>query len=76
MEELMSDKATMLRETNEAFADLREMFYWLTEEQASGVWRCVGRAGNPESHPGAHGPESGLARGSDFADGREYAHST
>ena len=34
----MNDKATMLRETDEAFADLREMFYWLTEEQASGVW--------------------------------------
>lgn len=37
----MSDKATMLRETAEAFADLREMVDWLTEEQASRVWRGV-----------------------------------
>ena len=33
----MSDKATMLRETVEAFADLRTMFDGLTEEQASRV---------------------------------------
>ena len=39
--ELMSDKATMLRETGEAFADLRAMFDWLTEEQASRVWLGV-----------------------------------
>ena len=37
----MSKKATMLRETDEAFADLREMFDWLTEEQASRVWLGV-----------------------------------
>ena len=37
----MSDKATMLRETNEAFADLRAMFDWLSEEQASRVWLAV-----------------------------------
>ena len=37
----MSDKATMLRETGEAFSDLREMFDWLTEEQASRVWLGV-----------------------------------
>jgi len=37
----MSDKATMLRETDEAFADLRAMFDWLTEEQASRVWLAV-----------------------------------
>ena len=33
----MSDKATMLRETVEAFADLRTMLDGLTEEQASRV---------------------------------------
>jgi hypothetical protein len=37
----MSDKATMLRETAEAFADLRAMFDGLTEEQASRVWLGV-----------------------------------
>jgi hypothetical protein len=40
-EELMSDKATMLRETAEAFTDLRAMLDWLTEEQASRVWPGV-----------------------------------
>jgi type II secretory pathway pseudopilin PulG len=40
-EELMSDKATMLQETDEAFADLRAMLDWLTEEQASRVWPVV-----------------------------------
>jgi len=40
-EELMSDKATMLRETDEAFADLRTMLDWLTEEQARRVWPGV-----------------------------------
>ena len=40
-EELMSDKATMLRETDEAFADLRAMLNWLTEEQARRVWPGV-----------------------------------
>jgi hypothetical protein len=33
-EELMSDRATMLRETVEAFADLRTVLDGLTEEQA------------------------------------------
>jgi len=37
----MSDKATMLRETVEAFADLRTMFDGLTKEQASRVWLGV-----------------------------------
>jgi len=37
----MSDKATMLRETDEAFADLRAMFDRLTEEQARRVWLGV-----------------------------------
>ena len=37
----MSDKATMLRETVEAFTDLRAMFDGLTEEQASRVWLGV-----------------------------------
>jgi len=36
----MSDKATTLRETDEAFADLRAMFDLLTEEQARRV--CLG----------------------------------
>jgi hypothetical protein len=40
-EELMSDKAMMLRETDEAFADLRAMFDGLTLEQASRVWLGV-----------------------------------
>jgi hypothetical protein len=40
-EELMSDKATMRRETDETFADLRSMLDWLTEEQASRVWPGV-----------------------------------
>ena len=40
-EELMSDKTTMLRERDEAFADVRAMFDWLTEEQASRVWLGV-----------------------------------
>jgi len=37
----MSDKATMLRETVEAFTDLRAVFDGLTEEQASRVWLGV-----------------------------------
>jgi len=37
----MSDKATMLRETGEVFAELRAMFDWPTEEQASRVWLGV-----------------------------------
>jgi len=37
----MSDKATMLREADEAFADLRAMFDGLTLEQASRVWLGV-----------------------------------
>ena len=34
----MSDRATMLRETDEVFAELRGMFDWLSEEQANRVW--------------------------------------
>ena len=34
----MSDRAAMLRETEEVFADLHGMFDWLSEEQASRVW--------------------------------------
>ena len=37
----MSDKATMLRETAEAFADLCAAFDGLTEEQANRVWLGV-----------------------------------
>jgi hypothetical protein len=40
-EEKVSDKATMLRETVEAFTDLRARFDGLTEEQASCVWLGV-----------------------------------
>jgi hypothetical protein len=36
-EELMSDKATILQETVEAFADLHTMLDGLTEEQASRI---------------------------------------
>jgi hypothetical protein len=34
----MRDKATMLRERVEAYADLRTMFEGMTEEQVSRVW--------------------------------------
>jgi hypothetical protein len=37
----MSDRATMRRETDEVFAELRGMFDWLSEEQASRVWLGV-----------------------------------
>jgi len=37
----MSDRATMRRETEEVFAELRGMFDWLSEEQASRVWLGV-----------------------------------
>jgi hypothetical protein len=37
----MSDRATMQRETDEVFADLRGMLDWLSEEQASRVWLGV-----------------------------------
>jgi hypothetical protein len=37
----MSDRAAMLRETVQAFTDLRAMFDRLTEEQASRVWLGV-----------------------------------
>ena len=37
----MSDKATMLRETVKAFADLRTLLDGLTEEQASRIWLGV-----------------------------------
>jgi hypothetical protein len=39
--EKMSDRAAMLRETVQAFTDLRAMFDRLTEEQASRVWLGV-----------------------------------
>ena len=65
-EELMSDMATMLRQTGEAFADVRALFDWLTEEPVEPrLARCAGCAGNTDSHPAAHRPESRLARGSD-----------
>ena len=50
----MSDKATMLRETVEAFTDLRAMFDGLTEEQASRVWLGVLGARDIVVH--RHGP--------------------
>ena len=37
----MGDKPAMLRETVEAFTDLRAMFDELTEERASRVWLGV-----------------------------------
>ena len=37
----MSDRATMRRETEEVFAELRGMFDWLSEQQASRVWLGV-----------------------------------
>jgi hypothetical protein len=37
----MSDKATMLRETDEALADLRARFDGLAEEQATRAWLGV-----------------------------------
>jgi hypothetical protein len=37
----MSDRATMRRETDEVFAELRGMFDWLSEEMASRVWLGV-----------------------------------
>ena len=37
----MSDRATMRRETEEVFAELRGMFDWLSEEEASRVWLGV-----------------------------------
>ncbi len=37
----MRDKASMIQEADEAFADLRAMLDWLTEEQASRVWPNV-----------------------------------
>ena len=37
----MSDKVTMLRETVEAFTELRTTFDGLTEEQASRIWLGV-----------------------------------
>jgi hypothetical protein len=46
-EELMSDRAAMRRETEEVFAELRGMFDWLSEEQASRVW--LGGSGVRES---------------------------
>jgi hypothetical protein len=50
----MSDKATMLRETVEAFTDLRAMFDELTEEQASRVW--LGMLGVRDIVTHKHGP--------------------
>ena len=37
----MSDRATMRWEMEEVFAELRGMFDWLSEEQASRVWLGV-----------------------------------
>jgi hypothetical protein len=51
----MSDKATMLRETVEAFADLRAMLDGLTEEQASHL--RLGVLGVRDLVIQIHGPE-------------------
>ena len=37
----MSDMATMRRETDEVFAELRGMLDWLSEDQASRAWLGV-----------------------------------
>src|SRR5882724_10408510 len=50
----MSDKATMLREADEAFADLRAMFDGLTLEQASRVWLGVFGVRDVLSHVREH----------------------
>jgi len=50
----MSDKATMLRETDEALADLRAMFDRLTEEQARRVWLGVSAVRDSLTHVRQH----------------------
>jgi hypothetical protein len=50
----MSDKATMLRETDEALADLRAMFDWLTEEQVRRVWLGVSGVRDSVTHVRQH----------------------
>ena len=48
----MSDKASMMQETDEAFSDLRAMLTWLTEEQATRIWPGVrGSLKNIRQHP-------------------------
>ena len=37
----MRNKASMMQEADEAFADLRAMLHWLPEEQAGRVWPGV-----------------------------------
>ena len=50
----MSDKSTMLRATDEALADLRAMFDWLTEEQACRVWLGVSAVRDSLTHVRQH----------------------
>ncbi|MGH7682340.1 MAG: hypothetical protein ACRENN_10190 [Candidatus Eiseniibacteriota bacterium] len=50
----MSDKATMLREMDEALADLRAMFDRLTEEQTRRVWLDVSAVRDSLTHVRQH----------------------
>ena len=50
----MSDKATMLRDTDEALADLRGMFDWLTEEQVRRIWLGVSAVRDSVTHVRQH----------------------
>lgn len=50
----MSDKATMLRETDEALGDLRAMFDGLTEEQVRRVWFGVSAVRDSLTHLRQH----------------------
>jgi hypothetical protein len=50
----MRDKAPMLREPVEGFADLSTMFEGLSEEQASRVWLGVSGVRNGLSRRTAH----------------------
>lgn len=55
----MSDRATMLRETEEVFAELRGMFNWLSEEQASRTGDSILKARSywaPDSYWGRRYP--------------------
>lgn len=55
----MSDRATLLRETDEAFAELRGMFDWLSEEQARRPAESIQKARNywaPDSYWGRRYP--------------------
>jgi hypothetical protein len=58
----MSDKATMLRATDEAIADLRAMFDCLTEEQARRLWLGVSAVRDSLIHIRQHAVQSRQSR--------------